>query len=234
MGLIRCDNIFKKFDRFGQACTALNDVSFEINEGEMVGFVGRSGSGKSTLIRCLLGLEKVSSGEFSFWGTSFVDFTPKELEKFRQKVAWISQDHHLLYSKTVFENIAFPLTLLGLSKEEISKRVLECLKYVELSDKKDFYPSQLSGGQRQRVTIARAIIKNPEVLLCDEPTSALDSATTESIINLLIRLKKELNLTIVMVTHNEKLAHTVCDRVIEFREGRVFEKTFPVVRVAHS
>lgn len=231
MSLLRCDNVTKKFDRFGQTSQALKNVSFDIQPKEFVAFVGKSGSGKSTLIRCLLRLEKPSSGEIYFGQRSFSSFSNQDLAHFRTRVAWISQDHHLLQSKTVFENVAFPLRLEKKPEHEIQSRVQECLEYLEIADKAHFYPSQLSGGQLQRVNIGRAIVKRPEVLLCDEPTSALDSTTSESILNLLKKLKSEFVLTILMVTHNRLLANQYCDRIFECSEGSVVEKRLSLLKV---
>lgn len=231
MSLLRCEHVTKKYDRFGQSCVALDSVSFEIFPKEFVAFVGKSGSGKSTLVRSLLRLEKLSSGEIYFGNKSFSSFSNEELSHFRTRAAWISQDHHLLHSKTVFENIAFPLRLEKISDKEIRNRVNECLDYLDIAEKSDFYPSQLSGGQLQRVNIGRAIIKQPEILLCDEPTSALDSTTADSIMNLLQKLKREFVLTIILVTHNEGIAQRYCERILEFSEGKVSERRVPILKV---
>ncbi|MCC7460168.1 MAG: ATP-binding cassette domain-containing protein [Proteobacteria bacterium] len=222
--LIRCERVYKKFERFGRTCVALDDVSVEIRPKECVGFLGKSGSGKSTLIRCLLGIEKISSGKIFFENKSFSDFKPQDFYEFRQRVSWISQDHHLLSSKTVFENVALPLRLQNTDEKLIRQRVLEMLDYLGLGEKVDFFPSQLSGGQQQRVSIGRGLIRNPLVLFCDEPTSALDSETTQSIIELLSKIRKERSLTVALVTHNEVLARDFCQRIKRLSDGKVLDE----------
>jgi D-methionine transport system ATP-binding protein len=222
--LIRCERIYKKFDRFGRTCLALDDVSVEIRPKESVGFLGKSGSGKSTLIRCLLGIEKINSGEIFYADKPFSGFNAQDFYHFRQSVSWISQDHHLLSSKTVFDNVALPLMLQKIEGSVVRKRVLEILDYLGLSEKVEFYPSQLSGGQQQRVSIGRALIRNPHVLFCDEPTSALDSETTQNIIELLSNIRKERSLTVVLVTHNETLARNFCQKIIRLSEGKIISE----------
>lgn len=223
MAILRCQNISKNYRRFGQSCLALDDISFSIHEGECVGFLGKSGSGKSTLIRCLLGLEKPTGGEIFFEDRALSTFSRQDFYDYRQKVAWVSQDHLLLSSQTVFENVAFPLRLQNVEDGKIEKSVMDILDYLGLPDKRSFYPSQLSGGQQQRVSIGRALVKHPKVLFCDEPTSALDSETSLSIVSLLEKLQKDKHLTIALVTHHEVLADRLCDRVIRLAKGRAVE-----------
>ena len=157
--------------------------------------------GKSTLIRCINMLEEPTAGQVFVDGEELTAMTETQLRKARQNIGMIFQHFNLLASRTVYANIAFPLEIQGLSKDEIKKRVEPLLDLVQLRERADHYPSQLSGGQKQRVGIARALASNPKVLLCDEATSALDPQTTKSILNLLRDINKRLNLTIVMITH---------------------------------
>ena len=165
--------------------TALDDVSLEIKKGEIYGIIGKSGAGKSTLIRCINLLERPTCGEVVVDGQEITALSESALREVRKSIGMIFQHFNLLSSRTVLENVAFPLEIAGLSRTEREKRVLPLLELVGLADKRDVYPAQLSGGQKQRVGIARALASQPKVLLCDEATSALDPQTTESILALL-------------------------------------------------
>ena len=164
---------------------ALKDINLSIKEGEIYGIIGHSGAGKSTLIRCINMLERPTSGAVIVDGTDLVSLSETELRKARKSIGMIFQHFNLLSSRTVYENVAFPLELQGLSKSQIKERVMPILDIVKLTDRMDNYPSQLSGGQKQRVGIARALASDPKVLLCDEATSALDPTTTQDILDLL-------------------------------------------------
>lgn len=203
---------------------ALRDISLEINKGEIFGVIGLSGAGKSTLIRIINMLERPTAGKVEVMGQDLTAMTDKQLREARRHIGMIFQSFNLLSSATVEANVAFPLQLEGrLSKAEIDKRVAELLEMVELSDKARMYPAQLSGGQKQRVGIARALASNPEVLLCDEATSALDPKTTSSILELLTSLRKKLNLTIVIITHQMEVIKECCDRVAVIDGGVITE-----------
>ena len=172
---------------------ALKKTNIEVKEGEIFGIIGLSGAGKSTLIRCL---EVPTGGQVFVDGQELTAMNEGQLRKARQNIGMIFQHFNLLASRTVFDNIAFPLEIQGMPKEKIAERVRELLELVQLTDRADYYPSQLSGGQKQRVGIARALASNPKVLLSDEATSALDPQTTKSILQLLRDINKRLNLTI--------------------------------------
>lgn len=210
--------------------TAVDDVNLNIETGEIFGVIGYSGAGKSTLIRMLNGLEIPTSGEVSVAGYKVSSIKGKELRKARQEISMIFQHFNLLWSRTVKENISFPLEIIGIKKEAREKKVLELIKLVGLEGREDAYPSQLSGGQKQRVGIARALASDPKVLLCDEATSALDPQTTDSILDLLVDINKRLGLTIVLITHEMHVIRKICHRVAVMEAGKVVE-TGPVIEV---
>lgn len=203
---------------------ALKKTNLHINAGEIFGIIGLSGAGKSTLIRCINMLEVPTGGQVFVDGQELTAMNNQELRKARQNIGMIFQHFNLLASRTVYDNIAFPLEIQGISQAEIKKRVQPLLELVQLQDRGDYYPSQLSGGQKQRVGIARALASDPKVLLCDEATSALDPQTTKSILDLLKDINKRLNLTIVMITHQMEVVKEVCDRVAVIETARSLKK----------
>ena len=199
--MIELRNITKRFIQKKKETVALNGVSLHVPKGKIFGVIGSSGAGKSTLIRTVNLLERPTSGEVIIDGVNLLELSSRELAKERRQIGMIFQHFNLLSSKTVFENIAFPLQLDNTPKDAIKQRVLELLNLVGLSDKQHDYPSSLSGGQKQRVAIARTLATNPKVLLCDEATSALDPSTTLSILTLLKDINTRLNITILLITH---------------------------------
>ena len=221
--MIEFKNIKKHFLTKKNSVHALNDVSFQIDDGEIFGIVGFSGAGKSTLVRMINGLEKPSSGQVLVDGNDPGKLNKKELRAMRKKIGMVFQQFNLLNSKTVYENVAMPLILNKEDKQVIDKRVKEMLAFVELSDKLQSYPDQLSGGQKQRVGIARALAMNPKILLCDEATSALDPKTTDSILDLLKKINDDLGITIVIITHEMHVIEKICDHVAVMEKGSVIE-----------
>jgi len=222
--LIRIENLSKTFyDENNNNIEALKNVNLEINEGEIFGIIGLSGAGKSTLIRCINRLEEPTQGKIYIQGEDITVYDKENLRNLRKNIGMIFQHFNLFSQKTVYKNIAFPLELEGLSKDEIEKRVDTLLEYVGLEDKKYAYPSQLSGGQKQRVAIARALANNPKILLSDEGTSALDPKTTKSILDLLRRTRDEFGLTIVLITHQMEVIKDICDRVAIIENGEIIE-----------
>lgn len=183
-----------------------------------------SGAGKSTLIRCLNGLEKPDSGNIIIGENEITKLNGKELRSARKKIGMIFQQFNLFDSKTVYENIAFPLEISGYKKEAIKRRVEEILELVELSEKRDSYPLQLSGGQKQRVGIARALANDPDVLLSDEATSALDPQTTFSILELLKNINQRLSLTIVIITHELDVLRYCTNNMVVLEDGHIVEE----------
>lgn len=222
--MIEIKNIKKTYETPNGKVEALKETSLNINKGDIYGIIGYSGAGKSTLIRCINLLEIPDGGEVIIKDVKLTSLREKELRKSREKIGMIFQHFNLMKSRTVAENIAYPLKGKGLNKKDIDTRVEELLSLVDLKDKKNSYPSQLSGGQKQRVAIARALANNPEVLLCDEATSALDPKTTKSILGLLKKINKMLNLTIVLITHEMQVIKEICNRVAVMDNGYVVEK----------
>lgn len=221
--MISIKNVKKIYSSKQGEVLAVDDVNLEINEGEIFGVIGYSGAGKSTLIRMLNGLELPSSGTVVVANNEVSHIKGKSLRKARQDISMIFQHFNLLWSRTVRQNIAFPLEIAGVPKTERLKRVDELIKLVGLEGREDAYPSQLSGGQKQRVGIARALANDPKVLLCDEATSALDPETTNAILDLLVDINKRLGLTIVLITHEMHVIRKICHRVAVMENGRVVE-----------
>ena len=222
--MIELKNVTKTFRQKNRIVTALSDVSLKVPPGKIFGVIGTSGAGKSTLIRCVNLLEKPTSGEVIIDGKSLLHLSNSKLARERREIGMIFQHFNLLSSRTVFENVAFPLELAGTSKAAIRERVLELLQLAGLEEKANDYPSSLSGGQKQRVAIARTLANNPKVLLCDEATSALDPATTRSILNLLKDINRRLNITILLITHQMEVVKSICDEVAVISQGQLIEQ----------
>ncbi len=202
---------------------ALQPIDLSIGRGEVFGVIGHSGAGKSTLLRTINLLERPSGGRLLIEGRDVTRATGDELRALRRRIGMIFQHFNLLSSKTVAQNIAFPLALAGLPGAQREARVRELLGRVGLEAHAAKYPAQLSGGQKQRVGIARALASEPDILLCDEATSALDPETTASVLQLLAGLNRELGLTIVLITHEMDVIRRVCDRVAVLDGGRLVE-----------
>ena len=203
---------------------ALKGISLTIHDGEIFGIIGKSGAGKSTLVRCINMLEKPTTGKVIIDDKELTAMTDSQLRAERKNIGMIFQHFNLLSSRTVFDNIAFPLELAGASKEVIRSKVDSLLELVGLTDRQFNYPSQLSGGQKQRVGIARALGSDPKILLCDEATSALDPQTTKSILELLKDINKRLGITIVIITHEMAVIKEICDRVAVIEGGVIKEQ----------
>ncbi len=221
--MIRLENVTKTYQTPEGSQTALHDITLDIAAGEIFGIIGVSGAGKSTLIRTMNLLEPPTSGHIVVNQQNLVALTPPQLRQARQHIGMIFQQFNLLSCKTAFENIALPLVLSGAKSEDIQTRVSELLALIGLADKAQYYPNQLSGGQKQRIAIARALAHNPKVLLCDECTSALDPQTTQSILELLKRINRHLNITIVLITHEMEVIKTIADRVAVIDSGKIAE-----------
>lgn len=222
--MITLKNVNKVYQTKSGNVTAVNNVNLEIEKGEIFGIIGYSGAGKSSLIRLLNGLEKPTNGKISVAGSQIDSIGGVKLRKARLEISMIFQHFNLLWSRTVRENIAFPLEIAGVKRAERLNRVDELIKLVGLEGRENAYPSQLSGGQKQRVGIARALANNPKVLLCDEATSALDPQTTDSILDLLVDINKRLGLTIVLITHEMHVIRKICHRVAVMENGEVVEE----------
>jgi cell division transport system ATP-binding protein len=215
--MIKLDNVTKSY---GTDVVAVNDANFDIPKGEFVFLVGPSGSGKSTLLRLINKQEVPERGTVWVAGTSLQSIPRHRVPYFRRGIGSIFQDYKLLLNKTVFENVAFALEVIGKPKHVISQQVPAILDLVGLADKEDRFPHQLSGGEQQRVSVARAFVNRPPILLADEPTGNLDPATSEGIMRLLDRINKT-GTTIVMATHDTKIVNMMRRRVIELDRGLV-------------
>ena len=222
--MIQFVNVSKEFVNKDDNVHALRELSLAVEKGDIFGVIGFSGAGKSTLLRMVNALETPTAGQVLVQGQNLAQLSPAELRKTRKEIAMVFQQFNLLDSRTVFDNVAMPLKLNHVPKAEIAERVEELLKFVELSDKRNAYPQKLSGGQKQRVGIARALATQPSILLCDEPTSALDPKTTDSILQLLQKVNRELGVTILIITHQISVIQKICNRVAVMENGRVAEQ----------
>lgn len=222
--MIELKHVTKTFKSSKEDVHACKDVTLTINDGDIYGIIGFSGAGKSTLVRCINLLERPTSGEVMIDGVDITKLPEKELRHVRKKIGMIFQHFNLMRSRTVAQNVAYPLKGSGLSKDEINRKVDELLELVDLKEKKNAYPSELSGGQKQRVAIARSLASDPSVLLCDEATSALDPQTTQSILSLLKEVNQKLNLTIILITHEMAVVKSICNQVAVMENGQVVEE----------
>ncbi|WP_404408070.1 methionine ABC transporter ATP-binding protein [Jeotgalibacillus malaysiensis] len=222
--MIQFENVKKTYGEGEEAVHALKGIDLTVETGEIYGVIGFSGAGKSSLIRCVNWLEQPSEGRVLIHGKDLNQHSKQEIRTIRKDIGMIFQHFNLLNSKTVYHNVATPLLLTREPKEKVRERVEELLAFVGLADKADQYPDQLSGGQKQRVGIARALATNPSILLCDEATSALDPQTTQSILDLLKKINKEYNITILIITHEMTVIREICDKVAVIEEGIIKEK----------
>jgi len=222
--MIRLKNITKTFKTKQGTVTAVKDATLTVRDGEIFGIIGFSGAGKSTLVRCINLLERPSSGRVFIGDVELTALSPAAVRKFRRRIGMIFQQFNLFASRTVFENVAFPIDRGQLRGEDLKRKVTSLLELVDLADKADAYPGELSGGQKQRVGIARALASDPEILLCDEATSALDPQKTHDILMLLKKLNRELGITIVLITHEMQAVKEICDRVAVMEGGAVVEE----------
>jgi D-methionine transport system ATP-binding protein len=223
MAMINIQGLSKTFNTADGKVYALRNINLQITESDIFGVIGFSGAGKSTLIRCLNRLEEPDSGSIWIGNDEITSLNKQQLREARKHIGMIFQHFNLFDSKTVFENIAFPLEVAQFSKRQIRERVEQLLDLVELTEKTNAYPYQLSGGQKQRVGIARALANNPAVLLSDEATSALDPKTTYSILELLKNINQKFNLTIVLITHEMDVLRRICNHVAVIEDGSITE-----------
>ncbi|WP_182592686.1 methionine ABC transporter ATP-binding protein [Methylobacterium fujisawaense] len=229
-GTVRFEAVSKTYPSAAGPVRALDSVDLAIPAGAIFGIIGRSGAGKSSLLRMVNRLEAPTSGRVLVDGAPVDALDTDGLVALRRRVGMIFQHFNLLAAKTVRQNVALPLTVAGVPRSAIGPRVAEALRLVGLEDKADTYPSRLSGGQKQRVGIARALVSDPEILLCDEATSALDPETTLAILDLLRDINRRLGITIILITHEMHVIREICSDVVVLERGRVVE-TGPVWRV---
>jgi len=213
--MIKFQNVTKIYQ---ENIIVLQDVSFEIKEGEFVSIVGKSGAGKTTLIRMILGLEFPTYGEVFFDGESVSKANSKILQKIRRKIGSVYQDYRLLPAKTVYENVAYIMEVEGKENEEIEVEVPRVLEIIGLGDKMNNFPRELSGGEQQRLSIARALVNHPAVIIADEPTGNLDPYNTYEVISLLEKINKS-GKTVVLSTHNREIVNKLGKRVITIENG---------------
>lgn len=222
--MIQFEGVAKTYQSGKQEIHALNGIDLTVETGEIYGVIGFSGAGKSSLIRTVNLLERPTSGRVLIQGKDISTLSSKEIRTIRKDIGMIFQHFNLLNSKTVYHNVAMPLLLAKTPKADIEKQVKDLLDFVGLGDQAQKYPDQLSGGQKQRIGIARALATNPSVLLCDEATSALDPQTTKSILDLLRKINKEYNITILLITHEMGVIREICDKVAVLEAGKVIEQ----------
>jgi putative ABC transport system ATP-binding protein len=219
--LIKVEEIRKVYRMGNEKVVALDNVSFEIQKGEICALLGTSGSGKSTLLNLLAGLEKPTKGSIKIRKVNIEKLNENQLALFRQKfVGFVFQAYNLLPSLTAIENVSIPLTFRGVHSAERNKQAIKMLKAVGLSERLKHKPNQMSGGQQQRVSIARAFISKPEIIFADEPTGNLDSKTTIEVMELMMKMVKENNQTLIIVTHDVEIAK-YANKVIYIKDGNI-------------
>ncbi|WP_211746913.1 ATP-binding cassette domain-containing protein [Paenibacillus sp. Marseille-Q4541] len=231
--MISLDHVSKSFgsEKHGRRLTVVDGVSLHIEQGSIHGIIGASGAGKSTLLRMINLLERPDQGQVYIGGQELTGMRERELREARRKIGMIFQHFNLIANRTVEGNVAIPLELAGVKKEERSARVREYLQFVGLEDKAKQYPAELSGGQKQRVAIARALANEPQVLLCDEPTSALDPKTTSGVLEVLRHVNEAMKITIVIVTHEVPVVEKLCNAVSFMDAGKIV-RTLPITEGA--
>lgn len=219
--MIRLQNVTKTYKRgANDEVVALDDVSIEVNKGEFVFVVGPSGSGKSTFMKLLTREQFADEGDVWVAGKNLGALRSWKVPMLRREIGYVYQDFKLLPNKSVYENVAFAMEVIGKGRREIERRVPEVLELVGLEGKAQALPHELSGGQQQRVSVARAFVNNPRILLCDEPTGNLDPTTSVGIMKLLDRINRT-GATVVMATHDQHIVDSMRRRVIELENGHV-------------
>lgn len=221
MPLVVINKLTKQYHKGGETITPLDEVSMEIEQGEFLSLMGASGTGKSTLLNLIASIDQPDSGTIIVDGIEITALSRSQLARWRAaNLGYIFQTHNLVPVLTAYENVELPLLLLPMSRSERKKRVQIALQAVDLLDRAEHYPRQMSGGQEQRVGVARAIVKHPKIVVADEPTGDLDPETSEQIMNLLKRLNRELDITLLMVTHDSEAAK-IADRQFYLDHGKL-------------
>lgn len=222
--VLKVSNIEKYYGRNGNVTKAIDNISFSVEEGEFIGIMGPSGSGKTTLLNCISTIDKATSGKIFVAGDDITRLNSKKISKFRrEKLGFIFQDFNLLDTLTVYENIALALSILRVKSSEIDKRVKDIAKRLNIEEILKKFPWEISGGQKQRVAAARAIVTNPKIILADEPTGALDSKSSKALLESLNDLNRDLNATILMVTHDAFTA-SYAKRILFIKDGKIFNE----------
>ena len=222
--ILQVSNVEKYYGNRGNLTKAINNISFNVYEGEFVGIMGASGSGKTTLLNCISTIDKVTSGHILISGTDVTELRGEKLNKFRREdLGFIFQDFNLLDTLTAYENIALALTIQGKKPKEIDEKIKEVAKTLNITKILNKFPYQMSGGEKQRVASARAIVTNPKLILADEPTGALDSKSSRMLLEKLEDLNQSLNATILMVTHDAFTA-SYCSKIYFIKDGKIFNE----------
>lgn len=219
MSILVTENVIKQFKQYDEVVTAVNRVSFKVEEGEFVAIIGTSGSGKSTLLNLCAGLDRPNSGSIKIRGNDITQMPPDELGRFRGNfLGFIYQRHNLIPQYTALENILIPTIMCNKEEYRYEEHLKKLIKALNLGDRLHHLPSELSGGQQQRVAIARAMINRPQVLFADEPTGNLDRENADEVLNLLLATKEQMGQTLVMVTHDLKIADHA-DKIYKMDNG---------------
>lgn len=221
---LKVDHLEKYYGGKGNITRAIDDISFEVNEGEYIGIMGASGSGKTTLLNCISTIDSATAGHIYLDGEDITSLKASQLSAFRrEKLGFIFQDFNLLDTLTAFENIALALTIMKVPAKEIEPRVQKVAELLNITDVLSKHPYQMSGGQKQRVACARAIVTNPSLILADEPTGALDSKSARMLLESFRKLNEEISATILMVTHDAFTA-SYCKRILFIKDGKLFNE----------
>ena len=222
--ILNVKNVEKYYGNKDNVTKALDNISFTIDKGEFIGIMGPSGSGKTTLLNCISTIDKVTTGSIEIDREDITRLKGKKLDRFRMnKLGFIFQDFNLLDTLTAYENISLSLTIGGMRGKEIRPLIEKSAENLGISEVLDKYPYEMSGGQKQRVAAARAIVTNPSLILADEPTGALDSKSSKMLLNSIEKLNKELEATILMVTH-DPLSASYCSKILFLKDGKIFNK----------
>lgn len=222
--ILNVQNIEKYYGNRGNVTKAVDDISFDVQQGEFIGIMGSSGSGKTTLLNCISTIDTVTAGHIFIGGKDITSLNSKKLSKFRrEQLGFIFQDFNLLDTLTAYENIALALTIIKTPASEIDIRIQQVAKTLEITDVLNKYPYQMSGGQKQRVASARAIVTSPSLILADEPTGALDSKSARMLLESFETLNRDLAATILMVTHDAFTA-SYCHRILFIKDGKIFNE----------
>ena len=225
MALIEVKNAIKTYEMGDELFYAMNDISFEIEQGDFVAIMGASGSGKSTCMNMLGTLDKPNSGQYHLDGVDVFSLTPDELSDIRNnKIGFVFQGFNLISRTSALDNVQLPMIYKGIPEEERVERARNALKIVGLEKKENNLPSQMSGGQQQRVAIARAIVNDAPLILADEPTGNLDTKTSIDVMEFFVNLNEKLGKTIVLVTHEPDIAEYT-KRTLRFKDGKIIEDT---------
>ena len=220
--VIEARHLCKTYQRSSQSIAALSDLSFDIETGERVALLGRSGSGKTTLLNLLAGLDRVTAGSLKVDDCELDNSSTLDLDAYRRStVGVVFQQFRLVKHKSAAHNVGLPLVYSGVAKSIRRKRIDECLELVGLSDRARHRPAELSGGEQQRVAVARAICHRPKLLLADEPTGNLDTTSAKQVMDLLVNVQTTTKTTLLLVTHDERLAHEYADRIIRLQDGKL-------------